>query len=183
MVAISCLFSTENDGDALICIGDDAPGAGSRRAAGTPEHVRAPGRAEATALRDERIAEAKAGRYAEMQAANFPQLVHPRRVRDRALIEMMEQTREESGPDAYIRQQIAIIARIDSRPFLKHIRVPTLVLSGDKDMLISNELSREMAAMIPGATLVIVPSCGHLAPAEQPEAVSAALDAWLRRPL
>ena len=58
--------------------------------------------------------------------------------------------------------------------------MPTLVLSGDKDMLISNEFSKEMAAMIPNAVLVIVPNCGHLAPVEQPEAVSAALDAWLR---
>jgi pimeloyl-ACP methyl ester carboxylesterase len=102
-------------------------------------------------------------------------------VHDAALIEMSRLTREDSGPEAYIRQQVAIIARVDSRPSLKDIRVPTLVLSGDKDMLISNELSREMAGMIAGAKLVIVPNCGHLAPAEQPEAVSAALDEWLRR--
>ena len=35
--------------------------------------------------------------------------------------------------------------------------------------------------MIPGAKLVIVPNCGHLAPLEQPEATAAALDEWLRR--
>jgi pimeloyl-ACP methyl ester carboxylesterase len=140
-----------------------------------------PDTAEATALRNARIAETKAGRYAEMQAENFPQTVHPDRVHDAALIEMSRLTREDSGPEAYIRQQVAIIARVDSRPSLKDIRVPTLVLSGDKDMLISNELSREMAGMIAGAKLVIVPNCGHLAPAEQPEAVSAALDEWLRR--
>jgi pimeloyl-ACP methyl ester carboxylesterase len=132
------------------------------------------------AVRNERIAETKAGRYAEMQDKNFPQLVHPSRINDAELIAMSRLTREDSGPDAYIRQQIAIIARIDSRPHLKDIRVPTLVLSGDKDMLIGNEFSKEMAQMIPGATLVIVPNCGHLAPAEQPEAVSAALDEWLR---
>ena len=51
--------------------------------------------------------------------------------------------------------------------------MPTLVLSGDKDMLISNEFSKEMAAMIPGAKLVIVPDCGHLAPVERPEATAA----------
>jgi pimeloyl-ACP methyl ester carboxylesterase len=114
---------------------------------------------EATALRHARIAETKAGRYAEMQAKNFPLSV----------------------PDAFIRQQTAIMARIDQRPHLKDIRVPTLVLSGDQDRLISNEYSKEMASLIPGATLVIVPNCGHLAPLEQPEATSAALDAWLRR--
>lgn len=133
------------------------------------------------AVRNERIAETKAGRYAEVRAASFPQSVHPDRVDDPRLIEMSRLTAEDSGPEAYIRQQLAIIARKDSRPYLKDIAVPTLVLSGDKDMLISNEFSKEMAQMIPGATLVIVPNCGHLAPAEQPEATSAALDEWLKR--
>ena len=136
---------------------------------------------EATKVRNERVAETKAGRYTEMRAAGFPQSVHPDRVNDAALKENSRLTAEDSGPDAYIRQQTAIIARIDSRPHLKDIRVPTLVLSGDKDMLISNEFSKEMAAMIPGAKLVIVPNCGHLAPVEQPEATGAALDEWLRR--
>ncbi len=98
--------------------------------------------------------------------------MHPDRVNDPALIEMSRLTREDSGPDAFIRQQTAIMARIDSRPYLKDIRVPTLVLSGDQDLLISNEFSKEMASLIPGAKLVIVPNCGHLAPAEQPEATS-----------
>jgi pimeloyl-ACP methyl ester carboxylesterase len=136
---------------------------------------------EATKLRNERVAETRAGRYAEMRAASFPLSVHPDRVRDPVLMELSRLTGEDSGPDAFVRQQTAIIARIDSRPFLKDIRVPTLVLSGDKDMLISNEFSKEMAAMIPGATLVIVPDCGHLAPVERPEATAAALDEWLRR--
>jgi pimeloyl-ACP methyl ester carboxylesterase len=139
-----------------------------------------PDTAEATKLRNERVAEARAGRYMEMQAANFPQSVHPDRVNDSHLIETSKLTREDSGADAFIRQQAAIIARIDQRPHLKDIRVPTLVLSGDKDLLISNEFSKEMASMIPGAKLVIVPECGHLAPLERPEATSAALDAWLR---
>ena len=113
---------------------------------------------EATAVRNERVAETRAGRYAEMQAKNFPLSVHPDRVNDPQLIEMSRLTREDSGPEAFIRQQTAIIARKDSRPYLKDIRVPTLVLSGDRDMLISNEFSKEMAAMIPGAKLVIVPN-------------------------
>jgi pimeloyl-ACP methyl ester carboxylesterase len=140
-----------------------------------------PDTAEATKLRNERVAETKAGRYAEVRAASFPLSVHPDRVDDPQLREMSRLTGEDSGAEAFIRQQAAIIARIDSRPFLKDIRVPTLVLSGDQDMLIPNEFSKEMAAMIPNAVLVIVPDCGHLAPLEQPEAASAALDEWLRR--
>jgi pimeloyl-ACP methyl ester carboxylesterase len=126
------------------------------------------------------MAHAKAGRYAEVRAAVFPMSVHSSRVHDHELLEMARLTGEDAGPDVYIRQQVAVIARKDSRPFLAQITVPTLVLSGDQDQIISNELSNEMAAMIPGAKLVIVPDCGHLAPAEQPELVGAALDHWLR---
>jgi pimeloyl-ACP methyl ester carboxylesterase len=39
-----------------------------------------------------------------------------------------------------------------------------------------------MAAQIPGAELCIVEGCGHLAPLEQPAAVSDALRSWLQYP-
>jgi pimeloyl-ACP methyl ester carboxylesterase len=72
------------------------------------------------------------------------------------------------------------MSRIDSRPSLKDIRVPTLVVSGDADRLISNEYSREMAELIPRAKLEILAQCGHLAPMEQPEALVEAMDEWLK---
>jgi len=71
------------------------------------------------------------------------------------------------------------MSRIDSRAFLKDIRVPTLVVSGDADRLISNEYSREMADLIPRAKLEIVAQCGHLTPMEQPEVLVEVIDDWL----
>lgn len=56
-----------------------------------------------------------------------------------------------------------IMSRIDSRPPLKDIRVPTLVVSGGADRLISNECSREMAELIPRANLEILAQCCHCA--------------------
>ena len=60
------------------------------------------------------------------------------------------------------------------------IKCPTLVLSGDQDMLIPNTLSKEMADGIPGAKLVIIPDCGHCPQPERPQAAAAALVEWLR---
>ena len=40
-------------------------------------------------------------------------------------------------------------------------------------------LSEELVAAIPGARLAIVEDCGHLAPLEQPQAVTALLRYWL----
>jgi pimeloyl-ACP methyl ester carboxylesterase len=131
---------------------------------------------EVTEARLRRIALTRQGRFAEQQAAAFPNSVHPSRAADPALREQARLAAEEVGPDAFIRQQTAIMGRSDSRPLLADIRIPTLVLTSDTDLLVSNAFSREMAEAIPGARLVIVADCGHSSPAEQPAAVNAALD-------
>jgi pimeloyl-ACP methyl ester carboxylesterase len=86
---------------------------------------------------------------------------------------------QETGPEVFVRQLWAIMGRRDSRPMLPAIRVPTLVLVGDEDALTPPEQAREMAGLIPGATLVVAPRCGHLSTLERPEAVKAALWTWL----
>ena len=88
-------------------------------------------------------------------------------------------TAEEAGGEAFIRQMRAVMGRTDSRPFLKDIKVPTLVLTSDDDNILSNEFSHEIAAGIPGSRFVMIEKSGHLTPAEQPEAVIAALEEWL----
>jgi len=55
------------------------------------------------------------------------------------------------------------------------------VLCGVNDAITPLQRSREMAAMMPASELVELPACGHLAPLEQPAAVSAAMRRWLLR--
>lgn len=83
--------------------------------------------------------------------------------------------------ETYLRQQTAIMGRIDSRPYLKEITVPTLVGIGSEDKLIPLPMSQEMAEMIPGAELAIFPNAGHVPTLESPEAVAHAMGAWLAR--
>ena len=64
---------------------------------------------------------------------------------------------------------------------LPKIAVPTTILMGAEDRLYPVELMRRHAHLAPAATLDIVPSCGHLAPLEAPEAVVAALRALAAR--
>ena len=68
----------------------------------------------------------------------------------------------ETGAEAYIRQQRAIMGRPDSRPNLPGIEIPTLVLVGEGDAITPPEIAREMAEMIEWASLVVVPEAGHL---------------------
>jgi pimeloyl-ACP methyl ester carboxylesterase len=136
---------------------------------------------ERTAQRKPMIELAEQGRFAEVTDHQFPLLVHRKRHGDAALKAIVRAMNEETGPEAYCRQQQAIIGRSDLRPELAAIACPTLVLVGDDDQLTPPALAREMAAGIPGARLVMVPECGHLSTLERPQAVNEALIDWMRR--
>lgn len=88
---------------------------------------------------------------------------------------------ERVGPDAYKRQQVAIMNRVDSRPLLGAIKVPTLVGVGEVDKMTPLELAEEMAGGIKGAELVRFPDSAHLPTMENPGAVIDAMRGWLAR--
>jgi pimeloyl-ACP methyl ester carboxylesterase len=98
---------------------------------------------------------------------------------DPAFVEAVTSMTLRVGRDAFIRQQMAILGRPDSRPGLSRIRVPTLVLCGRQDQATPVEVAREIASDIEGARLVVVEECGHLATMERPDEVSAAMRAWI----
>jgi pimeloyl-ACP methyl ester carboxylesterase len=134
---------------------------------------------EAVASRRAQIALAASGRLAEVADAQFMRLVHPARRADAELRELNQLMSQEVGAEGFARQQTAIVGRVDSRPMLKDIRCPTLVLVGEADELTPPDRAVEMANGIAGARLVTVPDCGHLSPIERPDAVTHALLEWL----
>jgi pimeloyl-ACP methyl ester carboxylesterase len=78
-----------------------------------------------------------------------------------------------------VRQVADVLYRVDSRPDLAAITVPTPVLVGEQDHLTPPEVARELAAGIAHSQLVVVPACGHGSTIEQPQAVNHAIQAWL----
>jgi pimeloyl-ACP methyl ester carboxylesterase len=133
---------------------------------------------ERSAERESLIAMAQAGKFAEVNAILMPRYLHPDH-RGEPFRKVVDEMADDVGVDGFVRQERAIISRPDSRPMLRDIRCPTLVLVGDADAATPPDLSREMADAIPGARLVIVEHCGHLSTIEQPDAVNAALIDWL----
>ncbi|GLR96638.1 MULTISPECIES: alpha/beta fold hydrolase [Bradyrhizobium] len=134
---------------------------------------------EATARRHAQMERARRGELRAVREESFPELVHPSRRDDADILALVHAQDEDVGVEGYLRQQTAIIARVDSRPTLSAIKCPTLVLTGDTDNTIPNALSKEMAEGIAGARLVILDRCGHLPQAEQPQATVRALAEWL----
>lgn len=139
-----------------------------------------PDTAEATARRRGLMERARRGELRAVREESFPELVHPSRRDDADIRRLVDEQGEDVGIDGYLRQQTAIIARVDSRPTLSTIRCPTLVLTGDQDNTIPKAFSREMAEGIAGARLVVLANCGHLPQPEQPEATARALAEWLQ---
>ena len=76
--------------------------------------------------------------------------------RRQVLYGRIRQMADDTGVDAFMRQQIALMGRPDSRPFLPSIQCPTLVLVGRQDALTPVEMAQEIAAGIPGAKLEII---------------------------
>jgi pimeloyl-ACP methyl ester carboxylesterase len=134
---------------------------------------------EASTMRRAQMAQASAGRLAEVVEAQFERTVHPAHRHDRELREVNRLMAADVGPESFLRQQAAIMGRPDSRPTLAAINCPTLVLVGEQDELTPPERAAEMAHGIRAAQLVSVPECGHLSTLEQPRAVTAALLDWL----
>ncbi|MEJ2624554.1 MAG: alpha/beta fold hydrolase [Pseudolabrys sp.] len=135
---------------------------------------------EQTAARYAFVEMAEGGRFSEVVETLTPRFLQPSRREEPALKAILRAMAADTGAEAFVRQEKAIISRPDSRPYLSQIKCPTLVLTGDNDDLTTPELAREIAGGIAGSTLVIVPDCGHLSTLEQPAAVNAALAEWLR---
>lgn len=135
--------------------------------------------AEATERRRRQIAIAEAGRFAEIPAMQIPLLLAPGAVE--RLGPVVRAMAAATGPDAFVRQQRAILGRPDSRADLGSIRIPTLVLVGDGDAITPPEAAREMAEGITGSEIAVVPYCGHLATIEQPAFVTDTILGFLAR--
>lgn len=139
-----------------------------------------PDTAEATDNRRRLMALAERD-YAAVVETLLPKLMTEAHVADPRLAKVVRDMAMRTGPDAFARQERAIIGRADSRPGLARIACPTIVIAGADDQLMPREIHAEQAAGIPGAELVIVDDCGHLSSIEQPAKVNAALRRWLAR--
>jgi pimeloyl-ACP methyl ester carboxylesterase len=69
--------------------------------------------------------------------------------------------RSPATPEGNLRQRAAAASARDLRRALSRLRIPVLVLHGDRDVMMKPEAARGMAAVIPGARLVLYPGMGH----------------------
>ncbi|MFF8841564.1 4-carboxymuconolactone decarboxylase [Streptomyces sp. NPDC015127] len=88
-----------------------------------------------------------------------------------AIVEWAVQMVRTTDPGCYIAACEALAA-FDVRSELSRVGVPTLVLVGSEDQVTGPAEARTLVAGIPDARLALVPGASHLAPVEQPAAVT-----------
>ena len=67
----------------------------------------------------------------------------------------------------------------DQRDRVAAIDVPTLVIVGEEDKVTPPDLSRGLAAAIPGSQLHVIPGAGHLANIEKPSAFNGLVEQFI----
>jgi len=106
----------------------------------------------------------------EMKPAYFTHLADSRALRDLCLDMALS-----VGPQAFIRQSLALRDRPDYSQTLRQVTCPTLILCGRHDTLCPVSRHEAMLDMIPHARLCIVEDAGHLPTIEKPDEVTQAL--------
>ncbi len=132
--------------------------------------------------RMQQIEEALSGRLRELAIETLKPvyLAECHRDDDKLLGTIMDMAMD-LGPKVFERQSLALKNRVDSVDTLDTIDCPALVLCGREDALCPVSFHELMASRIPGAKLVVVDDCGHLATLEQPDVVTAELEALFER--
>src|SRR4029077_664745 len=85
----------------------------------------------------------------------------------RLIAHFNEMQRVSADPETAARYQESCHARRDGQEIFKQVRHPTLVIHCRDDQAVSFEEGRRLAALIPGAQLVPLPSGTHYFPTDE----------------
>ena len=155
-----------------------------------PERVRAlalldtsplPEPEDVAKVRAEQIERVAAGRLIEVMRDELKPNYLADGPRRPEVLDLCMAMAESLGAGVFVEQARAITTRPDQRETLRGVAVPTLVLTGESDTLCPRERHELMHALVPGATLEIVPGAGHLPTLERPNLTTETLRAWLAR--
>lgn len=119
------------------------------------------------------------GRFTGVTRALLPQLIHESKINTPIGLGVRAMA-DRVGGEVFVRQQNAIFARVDSRPTLAEIRVPTLVAVGDRDVLTPPSDALAIHEGISNSVYHVFNECGHLPALELPEETNAVLRTWLK---
>jgi 3-oxoadipate enol-lactonase len=136
---------------------------------------------ETKAGRDKSIATVREKGASAIADAMLPRLIPPESIERRPqlareLRRMMEATR----PETIAHALAAMRDRPDLSAALPSFATPTLVIVGEKDGITPPDVTKKTADQIPRAMHKVIAGAGHMSNMEQPEQVTAAIEAFLK---
>lgn len=95
-----------------------------------------------------------------------------------SLVQAARRLVERSRPGALASDLAACDGYADGEAHAAAVRCPTLVLAGAADRMTPAKQGQRLAALIPGATGIVIPAAGHMMMLERPRPVLDALAVW-----
>ena len=91
------------------------------------------------------------------------------------LVDHVRQMMASNKPEGIAAALEGLATRVDARPIIRTIDVPTLVIVGEQDAISTVDEMRAIADELPDSVWVAVPHAGHLANLENPAVVNEAI--------
>lgn len=135
------------------------------------------------ARREARLVAARAGRLEAALREDLPETALAATPWRDEVLALVRDMGLELGLDSYLRQTRLMQRRPDQQKTLRRVKVPALVLTGSEDSLVPPRRAEFLAGLAPFGQLIRIEGAGHLPQLEQPEAVTAALRAFLAGPM
>lgn len=83
-------------------------------------------------------------------------------------VKMIRHTIKATNPTGIAANFLALASRTDTTESLSKIKIPTLILVGEKDVVTTPDNAKSMHEKIKGSTLTIVPDAAHMSNLENP---------------
>ena len=131
--------------------------------------------------REATIKMAESDRFRGVTRHLMKSFLSPAALADETLVARVIAMAEEVGRENFVLQQRAILGRRDQTDTLQGLSAPALVIGGSLDPLTPPQASQDIAALVPGAKLVILEEVGHLSTFEAPDEVTRLLNEFLAR--
>lgn len=122
--------------------------------------------------RKDHIRRARKGELANILKDDLkPQYLSPSTSKS-TLMPLIMDMGQQLGIETFTRQSIALMIRKSNLYHLNKISCPTLIMTGEDDMLCPPDIHWEMARRIRDSSLKLIPNCGHLSTLEAPNIVT-----------
>lgn len=113
----------------------------------------------------------------------LPPMVAPSRGEDASFLAPLRAMCLDAGLPRFEAQITALLARPEVESLLPRLTCPVLLAVGREDRWSPPEQHAAMAALIPGAQLIVIAGAGHMLPVEAPGLLNQAIADWLRQPV